>query len=72
MSDSRPGSKTYKRALQYRFRSPPRIKTCGSGMWECNGGTLVVGVGDTPQSAYVDHVEEAWCFSGDFPEGYPN
>ncbi len=72
MNDSKPGSRTYALALSVRFPVLPRIKRCANGLWECDGAAPVVGVGDTPQSAYVDHVEEAWCFAGDFPEGYPN
>lgn len=70
--DSVPGGKTYRLALAHRFARPPRIKRTETGLWECDGAAPVVGIGATPQEAYVDHVEEAWCFAGYFPPGYPN
>lgn len=74
MSDSRPGSNTYSLALATRFGRKPRLTHFaheGGAGWACEGGTMIVGVGQTPQHAYVDHVEEHWCLGGDFPDGYP-
>lgn len=75
MSDSKPGSNTYTLALATRLPRTPRLTHYaqheGDG-WVCEGGTMIVGVGPTPQDAYVDHVEEHWCLMNDFPAGYPD
>lgn len=81
--DSRPGSKTWKRAISLRFGGPHRkphlsFAKCGdSAGWYCDARVHgaeaeVCGFGATPEEAFVDFIEELWCLSGEFPEGYPN
>lgn len=79
MSDSRPGSRTWQRALNTLFEPHPTIYPAsvdidGARGWLCRHDVdfaPTAGYGITPEEAYVDYVEEVWCLSGSFPKGYP-
>ena len=71
MADSVPGSKTYAAALALKPLVAVEYVKFGDG-WICYGLVPVDGYGDTQEEAFVDHVEEMWCFQNSFPPGYPN